>query len=87
MLAIFMRKDLLSYTIIALVVGLVIGFFVGRFYPPSPRVSQGVRDQATGTDAGAPAPTVNPFETTPVNPLQGAGYDNPLKDVKFNPFE
>lgn len=82
-----MKKDSLSYSIIALIIGLVVGFFVGRFYPPSPRASQGVREQAAGADTGAPAPAVNPFDTAPVNPLQGAGYDNPLKDVKFNPFE
>lgn len=82
-----MKKDLLSYTIIALIIGLVVGFFVGRFYPPSTRVPQGVGEQTTGTDANAPAPAVNPFDEATVNPLQGAGYDNPLKNVKFNPFE
>ncbi|GEM_PF-6857622 len=83
-----MKKENLSYLILGLVVGIVAGFLAGRLSPIGSSYAPVSGNQKSAEVGGTASGTVtNPFESTPVNPLEGAGYANPLKDVKLNPFK
>lgn len=70
-----------SIAVLLIIVALVVGG-VGGYY-----LAQQIRPEASAPVAETAAPVVNPFEAQQVNPLEGAGYQNPLEEVKFNPFE
>lgn len=65
--------------ILAFVLGGVAGFYVSE--------SMEVQENEAAEQTAAEEPATNPFAEQQVNPLEGAGYQNPLEEVKFNPFE
>lgn len=68
--------------VLLIIVGLIIGG-VGGYY-----LGQQVGQETPALVVETAAPLiVNPFEAQQVNPLEGAGYENPIEEVKFNPFE
>lgn len=76
--------------VILIVLALILGGVAGFLYAGSP-AGKDLLARLPGREAPAPLPAApvatNPFEQVQVNPLQGAGYDNPLEEVRFNPFE
>lgn len=70
-----------SLAVLLIIVALIIGG-IGGYY-----LARQIRQEAPAPAAATAAPVVNPFEAQQVNPLEGAGYQNPLEEVKFNPFE
>ena len=67
--------------VLLIILALIIGG-VGGYY-----LAQQVGQEAVAPVVETAAPVVNPFEAQQVNPLEGAGYQNPIEEVKFNPFE
>lgn len=65
--------------LVAFVFGGVAGFYVSE--------SMETQENEVAEQTSSEAPVTNPFEEQQVNPLEGAGYQNPLEEVKFNPFE
>ena len=86
-----MKKEYISYGLIGIVAGLVIGFFVGNaMYPGT-----GAATQTAGTTTGAVSvnspganqqlppnhPAIEPGKTTPAPPLPPGTADRPVDDA------
>lgn len=77
-------NKLLTYSVIALVIGVGAGYYIG--YGQGIASEKAAREARQAEAEKKAAETVNPFEQTTVNPFEKAPV-NPFKNIQTNPFE